>query len=51
MNQLFFIYILIATAGASFVVYLNNNDAWHGLVVGIYFFLLALFILRNKESK
>jgi uncharacterized integral membrane protein len=49
--KLFFIYCLIAVAGASFVTFYRSPDAWHALVIGIYFFLLALFILRNKEPK
>jgi uncharacterized integral membrane protein len=49
--KLFFIYCLIAVAGAGIVTFFNNRDAWHALVIGIYFFLLALFMLRNKESK
>ena len=51
MDQLFFIYILIAIASIGFLTFFNNHDAWHGLAIGIYFFLLALFIIRNKESK
>ena len=49
--KLFFIYCLIAVAGAGFVTFYNNHDAWHGLVFGIGFYLLAVFIVQHKDAE
>ena len=46
----FFIFCLIVIAGAGFVTFYNNHDAWHGLVLGIYFYVLALYIVHKNNE-
>ena len=49
--KLFFIYCLAAVASVGFLTFYRDPDAWHGLVFGICFYVLAAYIAHHKESK